>query len=385
MEIHKVPCVSATDSSSNTDTSVVKVAMLSMKSQNWDIGPQCQGSPVAQNIDLSCVSELHVPGGFPEPTIRGHMSALNTFLPADDGDSVPSTPQDLSRFKRATEHFFAFAIQRLRNLPPFPTHIALALDKIRNEVSNIWSSLSKFAHVERNTLMAAVVVICCTVSLLGWVFSFTFKLFFTLLSASLLLYVLFEREYRYRRLDERLKNLQQYVESLPSNMVASAGIDSRGFSYPIVAKETPANPGRLGRSMQDVVEPVIPGPSKRREPRVEKASPYHIEAHDENTGDTMEQPSQQAAPDSLLKHSDSKTDASAALQSNTGAEAANTTTDVRPWSAFRNDSSSSASTGGEWRQGGGEDGGGESGDDTHEREREWEREWERELGRRASE
>ncbi|KAN0116119.1 hypothetical protein V8E52_006176 [Russula decolorans] len=35
MEIHKVPCVSATDSSPNTDTSVVKVAMLSMKSQNW--------------------------------------------------------------------------------------------------------------------------------------------------------------------------------------------------------------------------------------------------------------------------------------------------------------------------------------------------------------
>jgi len=55
MEIHKVPCgeppnldrittlslndlppkASATHSSPNTDTSVVKVAMLSMKSQNW--------------------------------------------------------------------------------------------------------------------------------------------------------------------------------------------------------------------------------------------------------------------------------------------------------------------------------------------------------------
>jgi hypothetical protein len=54
------------------------------------------------------------------------------------------------------------------------------------------------------------------VSLLGWVFSFTwnviFKLFFTLLLASLLLYVLFEREYRYRlQLDEKLENLQQRI------------------------------------------------------------------------------------------------------------------------------------------------------------------------------
>jgi hypothetical protein len=54
------------------------------------------------------------------------------------------------------------------------------------------------------------------VSLLGWVFSFTwdviFKLFFTLLLASLPLYLLFEREYSYRlRLNERLENLQQLV------------------------------------------------------------------------------------------------------------------------------------------------------------------------------
>jgi hypothetical protein len=78
-----------------------------------DIGPQCQGSPLAQNIDLSCASEMHIPGSFPVPTIRGHTSALETSLPADHGDGVPSTPLDLSRFKHATEYFFALAIQRL--------------------------------------------------------------------------------------------------------------------------------------------------------------------------------------------------------------------------------------------------------------------------------
>jgi len=55
------------------------------------------------------------------------------------------------------------------------------------------------------------------VSLLGWVFSFTwdviFKLFFALLLASLPLYLLFERGYRYHLwLDERLESLQQCVE-----------------------------------------------------------------------------------------------------------------------------------------------------------------------------
>ena len=152
-----------------------------------------------------------------------------------------------------------------------------------------------------------------------------------------------------------------------------------------MAKETPANPGRLERSKQDIAEPVIPGPSKHREPLVKIASPYHIEGHEQNTSDTMEQSSHQAAPDSLLKHSDPETDASVALQPSTGAMAANTTTDVQPWSAFRNASSSSASMSGERRKGGGGDDGGESGDDTHEREREWEHEWERELVRRAGE
>ncbi len=78
-----------------------------------DIGPQPQGSPLTQNIDLSCARELRVPGSFPVPTIRGHTSALETSLPTDHGDGVISTLQDLSRFKHATEYFIALAIQRL--------------------------------------------------------------------------------------------------------------------------------------------------------------------------------------------------------------------------------------------------------------------------------
>ena len=165
-----------------------------------------------------------------------------------------------------------------------------------------------------------------------------------------------------------------FCQSLRSNTAASIRLNDRGFSFPIVGKETPANPGRLGRSDQDIVEPVIPGPSKHRD-LVEIASPYHIEVHEENSSDTIGRSSKQAAPHSLLKHSDSETVAS---QSSTGAVAANATTDVH---AFRSDSSSSASTGDEWRRAGGRDDGEESGDDTHERDREWERE----LARRAGE
>lgn len=113
-----------------------------------------------------------------------------------------------------------------------------------------------------------------------------------------------------------------------------------------MAKEAPANPGRLERSMQDIVKPVIPGP---REPQVETASPYHIEAHEENSTDTMERSSQQAVPHSPLKDSDPETDTPVALKSSTGVVAANNTKDVHPY----------------------------------ERERETEREWEHELARRA--
>jgi hypothetical protein len=77
-----------------------------------DTVPQCQGprSPPVQNIDLSCASELRVPGSFPILTIRGHTSAFETSLPADHGDGVDSALQDLSRLKHAIEYFIALAI-----------------------------------------------------------------------------------------------------------------------------------------------------------------------------------------------------------------------------------------------------------------------------------
>ena len=136
-----------------------------------------------------------------------------------------------------------------------------------------------------------------------------------------------------------------------------------------MAKETPTDPGRLGRSVQDIAEPVIPGPCKQREPLVEIASPYHIEALEENTGDTTERPSQPAAPHSPLKHSDSETDASVVSQPSAGAGVdTDILTDMHPRFA----SSSSASTNRERGRGGvGDD---ENGDGTHERGREWERE-----------
>ena len=74
-----------------------------------DIGSLCQGSPLTQNADLSCASELRVPGNFPVPTIRGHTSALQASLPADHGDSMEGS----SRFKHATEYFVTPAIQQL--------------------------------------------------------------------------------------------------------------------------------------------------------------------------------------------------------------------------------------------------------------------------------
>ena len=76
-----------------------------------DIGSQFQGSRLAENVDLSPDSELRVPGSFPVPTIPGHTTAPKTSLPADHGDGVLSTPQDLSSFKHATEYLVALAIQ----------------------------------------------------------------------------------------------------------------------------------------------------------------------------------------------------------------------------------------------------------------------------------
>jgi hypothetical protein len=104
--------------------------------------------------------------------------------------------------------------------------------------------------------------------------------------------------------------------------------------------------------MQDIVKPVIPGPSKHREPLVEFASLYHTEAHEENISDTMGLSSKQGAPQSLPKYSDPESHASVASQSSTSAVAANTVTDVL---VFGNASRSSASTGGERRWGTKED------------------------------
>ena len=78
-----------------------------------DIRPRCQGSPLVQDVDLNCASELRVPGSFPVPTIREYTRALKTSLPTDLGDGVTSTLQDLSRFNHAIEYFIALAIQRL--------------------------------------------------------------------------------------------------------------------------------------------------------------------------------------------------------------------------------------------------------------------------------
>ena len=88
------------------------------------------------------------------------MSALEASLPADDGNGVTSILQDLSRIKHATDHVIALAISATLKFSACTRHIILALDKIRNELSKIWSAtLSKFAHVERNTLVTTVVIL----------------------------------------------------------------------------------------------------------------------------------------------------------------------------------------------------------------------------------
>jgi hypothetical protein len=132
-----------------------------------DIEPQSQRSPLAaQIIDLGYASESRgssppaVPGSFPVPTIRVQRE---TSLLADDGDSAPSTPQDLGDstlrgLGHAAEYFVVFAIPELRNLSPSPRDILLAISKFRRSPSNVWPSLSKFAHVERDRLLTAVVV-----------------------------------------------------------------------------------------------------------------------------------------------------------------------------------------------------------------------------------
>ncbi len=143
-------------------------------------------------------------------------------------------------------------------------------------------------------------------------------------------------------------------------MALPTRLDDRAISYPIMAKEPPANLGTSERGMQDTtVQPTIAGPSKHREPMAEIAPPYHMEAPRENASDTVEGSSLQVAPHPPPMHSDPETGASVASQS-----------------------SSSANTSRERRRGGGGGGddGGESEDDTHERDREWERERARRAG-----
>ena len=83
-------------------------------------------------------------------------------------------------------------------------------------------------------------------------FSSVVTLFFTLLLASIPLYLLFEREHRHRlRLDESLKNLQQRVvvihdlyQSLQSNTAVPTHLDDRVICYSIMAKKPPIIRGR---------------------------------------------------------------------------------------------------------------------------------------------
>ncbi len=103
-------------------------------------------------------------------------------------------------------------------------------------------------------------------------------------------------------------------------MALPTRLDDRVISYPIMAKEPPANLGTSGPSMQDItVQPAIAGPSKHREPMAEIASPYHIEAPEENASDAVEGSPLQAAPHSPPMHSGPETGASVASQSSSSA------------------------------------------------------------------
>jgi len=149
-------------------------------------------------------------------------------------------------------------------------------------------------------------------------------------------------------------------QSLQSSPALPTRFDDGVISYPIMAKEHPANLGTLEPSMQDTtVQLDIAGPSEHRQSMAEIAYPYHIEAPEENASDTVEE----TTPHSLPMHSDPE-GASVASQS-TGAAVTNTTTDVHPWYASQS---------GGREQGGGRDDERGSEDGTHERDREWERE-----------
>ncbi|KAF8486129.1 hypothetical protein DFH94DRAFT_170169 [Russula ochroleuca] len=116
IEIHKVLCdLSPTDSGPNTDTSVVKVATLSITSQKWNTPTPTRSSPLPlQNFDpghasgSGDVSISSLPGSLPVPTIQGDTSKRETSLPADHGDSARPFPPIslLSSFSRNISRAF---------------------------------------------------------------------------------------------------------------------------------------------------------------------------------------------------------------------------------------------------------------------------------------
>lgn len=124
--------------------------------------------PAARNIDLDHTSECHgippptVQGSLPVATIQGDSNNHDVSLLPDHGDSVSTTLQDLSDNApldggHDPEYFVFLTIQDLRksflsirdNLTP---------DKTRNALSSVWSSIHKFAQVERYRLVPAIVV-----------------------------------------------------------------------------------------------------------------------------------------------------------------------------------------------------------------------------------
>ena len=125
-----------------------------------------------QNTDFGFIRKLgefssgSLPGSFPVPTIQGESgeaSKLEASLPADDPGNSPCTKQDsaggmLDGVGHAAEYSSVLTTKGLRNLFQFTRDIFQALSKIRRSPSNVWPSLSKFAHVERDRLLTAIVL-----------------------------------------------------------------------------------------------------------------------------------------------------------------------------------------------------------------------------------
>ena len=97
------------------------------------------------------------------PTIREDTFKLETSLPVERSDSIPSTPQvpqannmrRLPSLRYVTEYF---GILATRNLSLYHSGTLQALGKIRNSPLNVWPSISKFAYVERDKLLTTVLV-----------------------------------------------------------------------------------------------------------------------------------------------------------------------------------------------------------------------------------